>query len=109
MAVRSKFSESGEFQPEWKPPVVCFFELVEILNLHQRFRQSKLLQRLLLQQLKLFLQQNRPGVLSVHNAPKGKQERNPSRSLQLRPLDLLFRKHRSLTSLPGRSGDVRDF
>ena len=43
MAVRSKFSESGEFQPEWKPPVRCFYRLVELLNLHPRFRQSKLL------------------------------------------------------------------
>ena len=28
MAVRTKFSDTGEFQPEWKPPV-RYFKLVE--------------------------------------------------------------------------------
>ena len=36
MAVRTKFSETGEFQPEWKPPVRRSFGLVKILNLYQR-------------------------------------------------------------------------
>ena len=27
MEIRTKFSESGEFQPEWKPPVRCFVYL----------------------------------------------------------------------------------
>ena len=111
MAVRSKFSEAGEFQPEWKPPVRFFIMSWKYLNPHPRFRQSKLLQSLLLPNQKLFLRQNRPGVSSVHNAPKGKQERTPKRSLQLRDLDLALslRKHQRLTFLPGHSGDVRDF
>ena len=38
MAVRSKFSETGEFQPEWKPPVRCFYGFVELLNLHNEIQ-----------------------------------------------------------------------
>ena len=36
MAVRSKFSESGEFQPEWKPPVRCFYGTCGIIESSSR-------------------------------------------------------------------------
>ena len=110
MAVRTKFSETGEFQPEWKPPVRLLCGLMYGKNESlSAIRQSKPLHRLLLPSQILFLQQNRPGVLSV-NDPKGNQQgQYPRQSLHLQPLHLPLRKHRSLTSLHGHSGDVRDF
>ena len=59
MAVRSKISENGEFQPEWKPPVCLSFIglfCMEIFGSSTQeffFRQSRLLKSLLL----LFLHQ----------------------------------------------------
>ena len=72
-------------------------------------RPLKPLHRLHLPIQRLFLQPNRHGVSSVNDLKGNQQGRSPRRSQQLQALHLPFRKPRSLTSLPGRSGDVRDF
>ena len=76
------------------------------MNLHQKIRQSRLLQRRLLPSQRLFLQPNQLGAPSL-NVPKGNQQgRSPRRSMQLRHQNLPSLKHQSLKALRGPSGDV---